>query len=293
MNSVSSASRSRVASTKSVASTLETNRNVSSRSAVVAQRLVGHHRPEVRAADADVDDVADPLAGVAGPVAAAHPLGRTPPSGRAPRGPRRPRRRRRRRATRPCGMRSATCSTERSSDDVDPLAAEHRVDPRRASRDCSASCDEQPDGLVGDPVLGVVEVQSGGLGDEPLAALADRRRTGRADAGRDAPRSVSPTPSTRRARPAARSCSERRRPDRRSASTMSFHESVKLFAPSDWSLAPRAATSTPAASNSASVASASPPSVGIGASTAPWSWKATSVDSGIVLTVWGALRRRT
>src|ERR671918_434371 len=51
---------------------------------------------------------------------------------------------------------------------------------------------------------------------------------------------------------------------------------MKLFAPSDWSLAPRAATSTPAASNSASVASASPPSVGIGASTTPWSWKPTA-----------------
>ena len=42
---------------------------------VVAQRLVGHDRAEVRAADADVDDVADALAGVALPLAAAHPVG--------------------------------------------------------------------------------------------------------------------------------------------------------------------------------------------------------------------------
>ena len=43
--------------------------------AVVLQRLVGHDRTEVRAADADVDDVADALAGVALPVAAAHSVG--------------------------------------------------------------------------------------------------------------------------------------------------------------------------------------------------------------------------
>ena len=39
--------------------------------AVVLERLVGHHRAEVGAADADVDDVADALAGVALPLAAA------------------------------------------------------------------------------------------------------------------------------------------------------------------------------------------------------------------------------
>ena len=36
----------------------------------MSERLVGHDRPEVRAADADVDDVADALAGVALPRAA-------------------------------------------------------------------------------------------------------------------------------------------------------------------------------------------------------------------------------
>ena len=39
--------------------------------AVMLERLVGHHRPEVGAADADVDDVADAFAGVALPRAAA------------------------------------------------------------------------------------------------------------------------------------------------------------------------------------------------------------------------------
>ena len=42
---------------------------------VVAERLVGHHRAEVGAADADVDHVADPLAGVAGPRSRTHPVG--------------------------------------------------------------------------------------------------------------------------------------------------------------------------------------------------------------------------
>ena len=41
----------------------------------VAQRLVGHGGPEVAAADPDVDDGRDALAGRAGPLAAAHPVG--------------------------------------------------------------------------------------------------------------------------------------------------------------------------------------------------------------------------
>ena len=83
--------------------------------AVVAQRLVGHHRAEVRAADADVDDVADALAGVAGPRAARARGRRSPPSGRARRGPRARRSRRRPRSTAPRGARRATCSTARFS----------------------------------------------------------------------------------------------------------------------------------------------------------------------------------
>ena len=43
--------------------------------AVMPQGLVGHHRPQVGPADADVDDVADALAGVALPLAAADPVG--------------------------------------------------------------------------------------------------------------------------------------------------------------------------------------------------------------------------
>ena len=43
--------------------------------AVVPQRLVGHDRPEIGAADADIDHIADALAGMAFPCPAAHPLG--------------------------------------------------------------------------------------------------------------------------------------------------------------------------------------------------------------------------
>ena len=39
--------------------------------AIITQRLVSHHRAQVGAADADVDDVADAFAGVAPPPAAA------------------------------------------------------------------------------------------------------------------------------------------------------------------------------------------------------------------------------
>ena len=43
--------------------------------AVVLERLIRHHRAEVGATDADVDDVADALAGIALPRAVAHPGG--------------------------------------------------------------------------------------------------------------------------------------------------------------------------------------------------------------------------
>ena len=128
MNSVSAGSRSRVASAKSVPSTLETKRNVRSRSAVVPQRLVGHHRPEIGAADPDVDDVPDALAGVAVPRAAAHAVGEGghPVEHRVDL--RAPRSRRRRRSTRRAGARSATCSTARSSVMLIFSPREHRVD---------------------------------------------------------------------------------------------------------------------------------------------------------------------
>ena len=102
--------------------------------AVVAQRLVGHHRAQVRAADSDVDDVADPLAGMALPRAArargvqnaairsstACTSGTTFLPSTMIDAPR--------------GARSATCSTARLLRDVDLLAAEHRVDALAQAR---------------------------------------------------------------------------------------------------------------------------------------------------------------
>src|SRR3546814_8452308 len=43
--------------------------------AEIAQRLAGHHRAEVRAADADADHVADALARMPRPLPAAHAIG--------------------------------------------------------------------------------------------------------------------------------------------------------------------------------------------------------------------------
>ncbi len=83
--------------------------------AVVAQRFVGHDRAEIRAADADVDDVADALAGMPEPLRRCARARRTRPCGRAPRARRARRPRHRRRMRSPAGARSATCSTARCS----------------------------------------------------------------------------------------------------------------------------------------------------------------------------------
>ena len=72
MNSVSCGSRPWVALAKSAPSTLATKRTVRSRIAERPQRAIGHFRPEIGAADADIDDVADSLAAVSGPGAGPH-----------------------------------------------------------------------------------------------------------------------------------------------------------------------------------------------------------------------------
>ena len=54
--------------------------------------------------------------------------------------------------------------------DVDPLAAEHRLDPLAQPGLPRPAAEQQPERLVGDAVLRVVEVEPGGLGDQPLAA---------------------------------------------------------------------------------------------------------------------------
>ena len=98
MNSVSSAARSlrRLHEVGRVDVRDEAERQVAV--AVVAQRLVRHHRAQVGSPDADIDDVADRLAGVSLPRTRTDLDRRSRPSGRGPRVPRRRRRRRRRSA---------------------------------------------------------------------------------------------------------------------------------------------------------------------------------------------------
>ena len=135
---------------------------------VVPQRLVGHHRAEVGAADADIDHVPDRFTGIALPVAGADPLG----EGGHPVqdlvhlrdhvGP-------------VDHQRAAPGHPQRDMQhgpvlgDVDRLAAEHGV-PALLQAGLLGQLQEQPDGFAGDPVLGVVQVQPGGLRGEALAA---------------------------------------------------------------------------------------------------------------------------
>ncbi len=53
--------------------------------------------------------------------------------------------------------------------DVDLVAAKHGVDAVAQAR-LLGQVEEQPERLVGDAILGVIEEEAGGLGREPLAA---------------------------------------------------------------------------------------------------------------------------
>ena len=137
--------------------------------AVVLERLVGHDGAEVGAADADVDDVADALAGVALPVAAANPVGK---GGHlvedgvdrrhdvfAVHHDRRA-----------FGARRAVCSTARFS--VTLILSPRNMASMRARRPhSSARCSRRLQRLVGDAVLGVIEVEADGLGRQAFAAF--------------------------------------------------------------------------------------------------------------------------
>src|SRR5258707_15656977 len=98
------------------------------------ERLVGHHRPQIGAADADVDDVADWLAGVAAPRTAAYAIGKIGHAveHRSP-------------STRidcPFGARSATCRTARFSETL-IFSPPNIASFRARSPDCSASCNSR------------------------------------------------------------------------------------------------------------------------------------------------------
>ena len=132
MNSVVAGSRSLVFSATSVGSMLETKRALQAGLHVRLQRLVDHHRAEVGAADADVDDGRDRLAGDAGPLPAADLVGEGVDLvehlvhlGDDVDCRRRP-------GWRPVGRRSAVCSTARSS--VTLMCSPANIASRRSAR---------------------------------------------------------------------------------------------------------------------------------------------------------------
>ena len=138
--------------------------------AVRLERLVGHHRPEVGAADADVDDRADPLAGDAGPRAGADLVGEVVDPARA---------RRARRATTSWpstssvgaapGSRSAVCSTARSS--VTLMCSPRNIASRRsATPDLLGQGEQGGQHVVVDEPLGQVDVQVGRGEGQPVDA---------------------------------------------------------------------------------------------------------------------------
>ena len=135
--------------------------------AVGAERLVGHHRAEVGAADANVDNVADALARVAGVAAVANGIAE------------------RRHAVEhlvhlghhvdsvdhqraPTGHPQGDVQYGAVLGRVDVVAAEHRLCPLGQPA-CLRQLRQQRDRLVGDPVLRVVHVEAGGLERHPRA----------------------------------------------------------------------------------------------------------------------------
>ena len=123
--------------------------------AVMLERLVGHHRPEVGTANADVDDVANAFAGVAFPLAAADAIGEVShlvehgvdlghdvlavhDDG--------------------CSFRRAQRHVQDRAvlRDVDLLAAKHGVDSR-SQAGFLRQLEEKLEGFVGDAILRVIE----------------------------------------------------------------------------------------------------------------------------------------
>ncbi len=135
----------------------------------MTQCFIGHDRAEIGTADADVDDVADALAGVAQPVTAAHLLGKC------------------RHAVEhrmhfgydidafdeyPCLHRRAQGNVQRRAcfRGVDDVAAKHRIDTLTHAA-LARQGKQQAYRLGIDAVLRVIEVQARSFQRETLAAL--------------------------------------------------------------------------------------------------------------------------
>ena len=137
--------------------------------AVVAQGFVGHDRPKVRPADADVDDGANALAGVALPFAAAHALGEVGHLVQH---------RVHLRHDVPavdvdvCIPGGAQRHVEHRAilGNIDLVAAEHRVDAL-AQAAVRREIQQQLQRFVGDAVLGVVQVEAGRFSRQAFAPL--------------------------------------------------------------------------------------------------------------------------
>ena len=186
------------------------------------------------------------------------------------------------------GIRSATCSTARSSETL--MCSPANIASRRASTPRSRA--SSPSRITVSSVIRFLEKSRWrpapsatrrsprvGVGGEELAqvGVARSRRGGAPAPARPPPGAGSARASlTRAPRPATRSSSASRPTTWR-----------RPALPSSWRRAASASTSIPALSNWASTSSASPPSAGTGSPTSPWSAKACRVGSGIVLTVNG------
>ena len=136
--------------------------------AVVLERLICHHRPEVGSADADIDDIADAFAAVAFPLAAADTVGEV---GHL--------------VEHGVNLRHdvlavdddgcASWRTQRHVQDgaifrdVDFLASKHRVDPG-AQPGLFGEVNKQLERLVVDAIFRVIQVDAGSIDGHPLAA---------------------------------------------------------------------------------------------------------------------------
>ena len=136
--------------------------------AIVLERLIGHHRSQVGAPDADVDDVSDTPAGVAQPGAAPDAVGKLRHlvqhgvdlghhvvavhyDGGA--------------------FRGAQGDVQHGSlfGEVDLFSPEHGVNPGLQAG-FPGQLQKQLEGFVGEAILGVIQVEAGGFGGHPFAA---------------------------------------------------------------------------------------------------------------------------
>ena len=140
------------------------------------QRLIGHHRPKIGAADADIDDVAHALAGVAHPAAVADALGKV----------RHPGEHRLNLGHDVLAIHDDGGSRRRAKGHmqgrpvfglVDLLAPEHGIDAGAQAR-LLREAGQQIERFAGDTVLRVIQEDARGLGGQPPAAFRIAREEG-------------------------------------------------------------------------------------------------------------------